>query len=52
MQGLEEMRVQSLGWGDSPGGGNGTPPQYSCLENPMDRGARLATIHRVVKRWT
>ena len=31
------------GWGRSPGGGNGYPPQYSCLENPMDRGARRAT---------
>ena len=27
------------GWGRSPGGGNGNPRQYSCLENPMDRGA-------------
>ena len=27
------------GWGRSPGGGNGNPLQYSCLENPMDRGA-------------
>ena len=26
------------GWGRSPGGGNGNPLQYSCLENPMDRG--------------
>ena len=26
------------GSGRSPGGGNGNPPQYSCLENPMDRG--------------
>ena len=28
-----------LGWGRSPGGGHGNPLQYSCLENPMDRGA-------------
>jgi len=27
------------GWGRSPGGGHGNPLQYSCLENPMDRGA-------------
>ena len=27
------------GWGRSPGGGNGNPLQYSCLKNPMDRGA-------------
>ena len=33
------------GWGRSPGEGNGYPPQYSCLENPMDRGAWWATVH-------
>ena len=33
----------------SPGGGNGNLLQYSCLENPMDRGAWQATIHRVTK---
>ena len=32
--------------------GNGTPLQYSCLENPMDRGAWWAAIHRVAKSWT
>ena len=31
------------GWGRSPGEGNGNPLQYSCLENPMDRGAWQAT---------
>ena len=31
------------GWGRSPGGGRGNPLQYSCLENPMDRGAWQAT---------
>ena len=31
------------GWGRSPGGGNGALLQYSCLENPMDRGAWQAT---------
>ena len=30
----------------SPGGGHGNPCQYSCLENPMDRGAWRATVHR------
>ena len=35
--------------GKSPGGGNGNPLQYSCLENPMDRGALWATVHRVAK---
>ena len=37
------------GSGRSPGEGNGNPLQYSCLENPMDRGARRATVHRVAK---
>ena len=40
------------GLGRSPGGGNGNPLQYSCLENPMDRGACWATVHRVAKSWT
>ena len=38
------------GWGRSPGGGHGNPLQYSCLENPMDRGAWWATVHGVTKR--
>ena len=33
----------------SPGGGNGNPLQYSCLENPIDKGAWWATVHGVVK---
>ena len=37
------------GWGRSPGEGNGNPLQYSCLENPMDRGAWQATVIRVAK---
>ena len=37
------------GSGRSPGEGNGSPFQYSCLENPMDRGARQATVHRVTR---
>ena len=40
------------GLGRSPGGGNGNPLQYSCMENPMDRGPRQATVHRVAKSWT
>ena len=40
------------GWGKSPGEVNGYPLQYSCLENPMDRGAWQATVHRVAKSWT
>ena len=37
------------GLGRSPGEGNGNPFQYSCLENPMDRGAWWATVHGVAK---
>ena len=37
------------GWGRSPEGGNGNPLQYSCLENPMDRGAWQARIHGVAE---
>ena len=40
------------GLGRSPGEGNGNPPQYSCLGNPMNRGAWGATVHGVTKRWT
>ena len=36
----------------SPGGGHGNSLQYSCLENPMDRGACRATVHEVAKSWT
>ena len=40
------------GLGRSPGEGNGNPLQYSCLENPMDRGAWWATVHGVTKSQT
>ena len=40
------------GSGRSPGGGNGIPLQYSCLRNPMDRGALWVTVHGVAKSWT
>jgi len=40
------------GSGRSPGGGNGNPLQYSCLEDPMDREAWHAEIHGVAKSWT
>ena len=40
------------GSGRFPGGGNGNPLQYSCLENPVDGGAWQATAHRVAKGWT
>ena len=41
-----------LGSGRPPGGGYGSPLQYSCLGNPMDRGTWLATVHSVGKTWT
>ena len=40
------------GVGRSPGEGNDNPLQYSCLENPMVRGAWFATVHVVAKSWT
>ena len=46
---MQEAWVQSLGQEDSPGEGNGNPLQYSCLENPTDRGAWQATVHGVAK---
>ena len=50
----EDLRdVSSIpGAGRSPGEGNGNPLQYFCLENPMDRGAWWATVHRVAKSQT
>ena len=44
--------VSAPGSGRSSGGGNGSPFQYSCQENPMDRGAWWATVHRVTKSQT
>ena len=41
-----------LGLGRSPGGGHGSPLQYSCLENPMGRGVWRAMVHRVAKSQT
>ena len=48
------LRDSSLipGPGGSPGEGNGCPLQDSCLENPMDRGAWQAMVHRVTNSWT
>ena len=40
------------GSGRSPGGGHGNLLKYSCLENPMDRGAWWATDHGITKSWT
>ena len=39
-----------IGW--SIGEGNGNPLQYSCLENPLDRGAWRAAVHRIAQSWT
>ena len=44
--------VSIPGLGRSPGGGHGNPFQYSCLENPMDRGAWRAIDHWVAKSQT
>ena len=44
--------VSIPGSGRSPGVGNGYPLQYSCLENPKDRGAWWATVHKVTKSRT
>ena len=48
--------MRDTGWipgsGRSPGEGNGNPLHYSCLENPMDRGAWWATVHGVTKSQT
>ena len=48
MQETQERWVQS-GWRRSPGGGNGNPLQYSCLEDPMNRGAWWAIVHGVAE---
>ena len=39
-------------WGRSPGGWQGNPPQYSCLENLMDRGAWTAIVHGIAQSQT
>ena len=45
----QETWVQSLDWEDSPGEGNGNPLQYSCLGNPMNRGAWQVSVYVVTK---
>ena len=52
LRGMLETWVPSLGREDSLGEGNGTPLQYSCLENPMEGGAWWATVHGVAKSQT
>ena len=49
---VQETQVQTLGRERSSEKGNGKPLQYLCLENPMDRGAWRATVHRVAKSPT
>ena len=51
-EGDKRDSVSNPGWGRSPGGGNGNPLQYSCLESPMDWGAWWATIHGVTMSRT
>ena len=47
----DRSSISGSGWGRSPGEGKGNPLWYSCLENPMDRGAWWATVNRVAKSW-
>ena len=49
---MQETQVQSLGQRRPTGEGHGNPLQYSCLENPMDRGAWRAVVHGVTKSQT
>ena len=49
---MQETQILSLDEEDPPGGSHGNPLQYSCLENPLDRGAWWATVHRVARSWT
>ena len=49
---MQKMWVQSLGQEDPHGGASSQTLQYSCLENPMNRGAWQAMVHRVTKSQT
>ena len=49
---MQETQLRSQGQEDPLENGNGNPLQDSCLGNPMDKGAWLATVHGVVKSWT
>ena len=46
---MQETQVQFFSWEDAPGKGNGNPFQYSCLGNPVDRGACCVIVHRVTE---
>ena len=52
MQETQETQIQSLGQEDPLEEENGSPLQYSCPENPMDRGSWWATVQRVAKSQT
>ena len=52
MQKMQEAQGLIPGWRRSPGEGHGHPFYYPCLENPMDRGAWQATVHRATKSRT
>ena len=49
---MQELQIRFLGWEDPLEKENSNPLQYSSLENPMDRGAWQATVHRVAKSQT
>ena len=49
---MQETPVQSLEWKVTPGGEHGNPLQYSCLENPRDRGAWWAAVYGVAESDT
>ena len=51
MQETQEICVWSLGWEDPLEEENGNPFQYSCLKNPMARGAWCSVVQRVTKSW-
>ena len=52
LQETQEMQVRSLDREEFPGEGNANPLQYSCLKNPMDRGAWLTTVQRITESDT
>ena len=49
---MQETWVRFLAWEDPLEEGMGKPLQYSCLDNPMDKGAWQATVRGIVKSWT
>ena len=52
MQETKETRDPQGHWEDPPGAGNSSPLWYTCLQNPVDRGASWATVHRVANGQT